>query len=429
MKQVGNATVGTWVCGHAGGPLAWVPRAKQPGRSRKVYFFPTLDPMKRQGNRKPMPVLAEMPPRDGTPLNADASLRAICQKIETGKRLSFEDGLALFRSRNLNAVGCLANGVRERMHGDRAYYIRNQHINYTNVCNKHCKFCYFAKNPKDGGPEPYLFTMDDVRAAIEKHRDVPVTEIHVVGGINPKLPYTYYLDLLRAIQEVRPGVHVKAFTAVELHEIERVAGKPLTECLAEMKALGLASIPGGGAEVLSDRVHGLLHPKKIGPEDWLRIARTVAEAGLPQYATMLYGHLETIEERVEHLVRLRELQDEVGNFLAFTPLSFHPEGTYLDHLRPPTGRDDLMTIAVSRLMLDNVPHIKAFWIMNTIQISQVALWYGADDMDGTVHEYEITYPEGHLGEKQQVTTRGQLIRLIEEAGRIPVERDSLYRTV
>src|SRR5579872_3099849 len=356
-------------------------------------------------------------------------LTDIYEKVVARERLSYGDAVRLYQTSNLSAVGYLANIVRERLHGDRAYYIRNQHINYTNICNKHCKFCYFAKNHKEGGPTPYLFSMDDVRAAVSKHRDVPLTEVHMVGGINPKLPYSYYLDLIRTIKEERPEIHVKAFTAVELVEIERVAKKPLAECLEDLKAVGLTSIPGGGAEVMSERLHGILHPKKIGADGWVRVAREVAKAGLPQYATMLYGHVETLEERAEHLVRLRDLQDETGHFLAFTPLSFHPEATYLDYLPPPTGYDDLRNLAVSRLVLDNFPHIKSFWIMNTAQISQVALWYGADDIDGTIHEYEITYPEGHLGEKTQVLTRRQLLKNIAEAGRTAVERDSLYNEV
>jgi aminodeoxyfutalosine synthase len=353
----------------------------------------------------------------------------IYEKVIAGERLSYDDGLRLYRTNNLSAVGYLANIVRERIHGDRAYYIRNQHINYTNICNKHCKFCYFAKNPKEGGPNPYLFSMEDVRAAVRKHKNVPLTEVHMVGGINPKLPYSYYLDLLHTIKEERPEIHIKAFTAVELVEIERVAGKPLAECLVDLKAAGLTSIPGGGAEVMSERLHGLLHPKKIGADGWTRVAREIAKAGLPQYATMLYGHIETLEERTDHLVRLRELQDETGHFLAFTPLSFHPEGTYMDDLPAPTGFDDLRNLAVGRLMLDNFAHIKSFWIMNTAQISQLSLWYGADDIDGTIHEYEITYPEGHLGEKKQVLTRRELLKNIHEAGRTPMERDSLYGIV
>jgi aminodeoxyfutalosine synthase len=355
-------------------------------------------------------------------------LEDIHAKVLAGERLNFSDGVRLYRS-GLSAVGYLANIVRERLNGSRAYYIRNQHINYTNVCNKHCKFCYFAKNPKEGGPEPYTLSLDEVRAALRRYRDVPITEVHMVGGINPRLPYSYYLDLLRTVQDERPGVHIKAFTAVELVEIARVARKPLVEVLEELKTAGLASVPGGGAEVLSERVHAALHPKKLSGAQWMQVAREVAAAGLPQYATMLYGHIETLEERVDHLVRLRELQDETGHFLAFTPLAFHPEGTYLEHLPPPTGRDDLRNLAVARLMLDNFPHIKSFWIMNTPQISQVSLWYGADDIDGTIHEYEITYAEGEFGNKRQVLTRHQLIRNIVEAGRIPVERDSLYREV
>jgi aminodeoxyfutalosine synthase len=358
-----------------------------------------------------------------------AELMDVYEKVCAGQRLSFEDGALLYRTHNLSGVGYLANLVRERKNGDRAYYIRNQHINYTNICNKHCKFCYFAKNPKEGGPEPYLFSMDEVRLALRRHRSVPITEVHMVGGINPKLPYTYYLDLLRTVRDERPEIHIKAFTAVELVEIERVAKKPLAECLAEMKEAGLTSIPGGGAEVMSERLHGLLHPKKIGAEGWKRVARDIAAAGLPQYATMLYGHIETLEERVDHLVQLRELQDELCHFLAFTPLSFHPEGTYMDDLPGPTGQDDLRNLAVGRLMLDNFAHIKSFWIMNTAQISQLSLWYGADDIDGTIHEYEITYPEGHLGEKKQVLTRKELLKNIREAGRVPVERDSLYDVV
>jgi aminodeoxyfutalosine synthase len=358
-----------------------------------------------------------------------SELLPVYEKVISGERLSFQEGLHLYQTPNLSAVGYLANIVRERMHGNRAYYIRNQHINYTNVCNKHCQFCYFAKNPKDGGPTPYTFTLEDLRQSLRRYRHIPITEVHMVGGINPKLPYSYYLDLIRVIKEMRPEVHVKAFTAVELVEIARVAKKPLAECLEDLKAVGLTSIPGGGAEVMSARLHALLHPKKIGAEGWTEVARTVAQSGLPQYATMLYGHIETLEERVEHLIRLRELQDETGHFLAFTPLSFHPEGTYLDHLPGPTGVDDLRNLAVSRLMLDNFPHIKSFWIMNSAQISQIALWYGADDIDGTIHEYEITYPEGHLGEKRQVLTRRQLLSNIQEAGRTPVERDSLYGEV
>jgi aminodeoxyfutalosine synthase len=354
-------------------------------------------------------------------------LMPLYEKVMQGQRLSFEEGVLLYRTPNLSGVGYLANLVRERLHGNRAYYIRNLHINYTNICNKGCKFCSFYA--KKGGPKPYTLTMEEVRERLQNYRHIPITEVHVVGGVNPRLPYQYYLDLIRTIREERPEVHIKAFTAVEWEEIARVARKPLAEVLQEMKAAGLGSVPGGGIEVLSDRIHAALFPKKIDGKRWMAIAREIARAGLKQYATLLYGMGETIEERVQHFIALRELQDETGHFLALTPLAFHPEGTELAHLPHTTGYDDLRNIAVARLMLDNFPHIKSFWIMNTPAVTQIALWYGADDVDGTVHEYEIVYQDEAPGVRQQVLTRAELIRLIREAGREPVERDSLYQIV
>ena len=354
-------------------------------------------------------------------------LMDIYEKVEAQERLTYEDGVRLYQTPDLSAVGYLANLVRERLHGDRAYYVRNQHINYTNICNKFCKFCSFYA--KKGGPAPYEMDMEKVRQKLLAHLDVPITEVHMVGGIDPRLPYQYYLDLLHTVKEVRPNVHIKAFTMVELVEIQRQAGKPLEEVLRDLMEAGLDSLPGGGIEILSERVHQELFDRKLDGEGWMDVARTAAKVGLTQYATMLYGHIETLEERSDHLVRLRALQDETKHFVTMTPLSFHPEGTELEHISHPTGYDDLRNIAVSRLMLDNFPHIKSFWIMNSPQITQLALWYGADDVDGTVHEYEITYKDGEHGNKTQVLTRKQMIKLIEEAGRIPIERDSLYREV
>ncbi len=354
-------------------------------------------------------------------------LMDIFEKLVAGERLDYNDGSRLFTTENLSAVGWMANLVRETKHGDRAYYVRNQHINYTNICNKFCKFCSFYA--KKGGPQPYELTLEAVRRRLEEHIGVPITEVHMVGGINPRLPYEYYLDLLRTVKEVRPGVHIKAFTMVELVEIQRQAEKPLIEVLHELKAAGLDSLPGGGIEILSDRVHEELFDRKLDGDGWMEVARTAAAAGLTQYATMLYGHIETPEERAEHLVRIRALQDETKHFVTMTPLAFHPEGTELEHIPHPTGYDDLRAIAVARLMLDNFEHVKSFWIMNSPQITQLALWYGADDVDGTVHEYEITYQDGDHGNKKQVLTRKQMIKLIEEAGRIPIERDSLYNEV
>lgn len=356
-----------------------------------------------------------------------ADLMDLYDKIEAQERLSYEDGVRLYKAPNLSGVGYLANLVRERLHGDKTFYVRNQHINYTNICNKFCKFCSFYA--KKGGPAPYEMDMAEVKRKLMAHIDVPITEVHMVGGIDPRLPYQYYLDLLRTVKETRPGVHVKAFTMVEIVEIQRQAGKPLDEVLKELMAAGLDSLPGGGIEILSERVHKELFDRKLDGEGWMDIARAAAKAGLTQYATMLYGHIETAEERAEHLVKLRELQDETKHFVTMTPLSFHPEGTELEHIQHPTGYDDLRNLAVSRLMLDNFSHIKSFWIMNTPQVTQLSLWYGADDVDGTVHEYEITYKDGEHGNKSQVLTQKNMIKMIEEAGRIPIERDSLYHEI
>ncbi len=351
----------------------------------------------------------------------------IYKKVDEGTRLSFEDGMRLYQTPNLTAVGYMANIVRERRHGKKTYFVANQHINYTNICNKFCKFCSFYA--KKGGPEPYEMSLDTVRERLSWHRDTDLTEIHMVGGINPRLPYQYYLDLIKTVKEVRPGVHVKAFTAVEITEIARQGKCTVEQALKDLIEAGLDSLPGGGIEILSDRVHQELFGKKLNGDEWKEVARAAAKLGLRQYATMLYGHIETLEERVSHLIQLRELQDETQNFLTMTPLAFHPEKTELEHIQTPTGDMDLRGIAVTRLMLDNFEHVKSFWIMNTAPITQQALWYGADDADGFVHEYEITYNEGDFGNKKQVLTRSNMIKLIEEVDRIPIERDSLYEEI
>ncbi|HXH60346.1 MAG TPA: CofH family radical SAM protein [Fimbriimonadaceae bacterium] len=356
-----------------------------------------------------------------------ADLLDIYRKVDAGERLSAEDGLRLYRTPNLTGVAAMANILRERLNGDTAYYVRNQHINYTNICNKFCKFCSFYA--KKGGPDPYEMSLDEVRRRLEWHKDVRITEVHMVGGINPRLPYSYYMDLVRLVREVLPGAHVKAFTAVEIEQIAAKGKVTIEKALSDLMEAGLDCLPGGGIEILSDRVHRELFGRKLGGEEWKAVARAAAKLDLPQYATMLYGHIETDEERVEHLVQLRALQDEVGNFLSFTPLSFHPENTELPDIKPLTGDCDLRNIAVSRLMLDNFAHIKSFWIMNTPEVTQAALWYGADDCDGLVHEYEITYSEGDFGNKTQALTYQNMNFMIREAGRVPVERDSLYNVV
>lgn len=354
-------------------------------------------------------------------------LMDIYAKVQDARRLTFEDGMRLYATPNLTAVGFLANVVRERRWADRAFYVRNQHINYTNICNKHCKFCSFYA--KKGGPDPYEMSLDEVRRRLDWHKDVPLTEVHMVAGINPRLKYDYYLDLVRLVKESRPGVHVKAFTAVEIVQIAQVGKVPVERALRDLMEAGLDSLPGGGIEILSPRVHQELFGRKLNGEEWKDVARAAAKLGLRQYATMLYGHIETDAERVDHLIQVRTLQDETGHFLTMTPLSFHPEGTELEHIPHPTADTDLRNIAISRLLLDNFDHIKSFWIMNTVPVTQAALWYGADDVDGMVHEYEITYADDDHGNKSQALTHDRMVHMITEAGRVPVERDSLYNEI
>jgi len=354
-----------------------------------------------------------------------AELGSILGKISAGERLSFADGVFLFRCPDVNAVGYLANLVREERHGNIAYYVRNRHINYTNVCKNRCAFCCFWCGPDD--PRASVLSPEDVARALDRTASAGIREVHIVGGVNPDLPYGHYLDLLRVAREHAPGATVKAFTMVELDQICSISGKSIPDTLAELRAAGLDSVPGGGAEVLSDRLHRELYPRKLSPDGWLAMARRCHEAGLPSNATMLYGHLETIEERVGHFVRLRELQDETGGFQAFVPLAFHPGSSALAEVPPTSAVLDLRVIAVARLMLDNFPHIKAYWVMITPRLAQVALHYGADDLDGTIYDERITHDAG------AVTPRGldpeELVALIREAGRVPVERDGRYNMI
>ena len=354
-----------------------------------------------------------------------AGLRRVGEKVLGGERLSFEDGVSLYHSRELNALGALANWVRERLHGNAAYFNTNQHINYTNICNKLCRFCAFQRLPGEEGA--YVMTPEEVAGKIREHLDEPVTEVHMVAGIDPKLPYSYYLGLLRAVKAARPSIHIKAFTMVEIEEIQRQARKPLEEVFAELKDAGLGSLPGGGAEIFAERVHRAIFPLKIGAERWLEIAKAAHRCGLKSNCTMLYGHIETVEERVDHLIRLREAQDETGGFQTYIPLSFHPDNTELAEVPAPTGFDDLQALAVGRLMLDNIPHVKAYWIMLGVPIAQIGLSFGADDIDGTVVEEKIYHEAG--ARTPQSLRREDLVKLIRAAGRVPVERDTLYNVV
>jgi aminodeoxyfutalosine synthase len=358
-------------------------------------------------------------------LIAKAGLTDIYEKVIHEERLSSDDGLRLYQHPDLSAIGYMANLQRERLHGDKVYFVRNQHLNYTNICNKGCLFCSFYALPKD--PEGYVLSPEQIQERMRAYADIPISEIHMVGGVNPKLPYDYYIDIVKAIKEVRPDVSLKAFTMIELEQIRRIGKKPMDETLRELKKAGIDALPGGGAEVFSERVHEELFHAKSDSDKWLETARTAHQVGLPSNATMLYGHVEQTEEKVYHLTRLRELQDETNGFMSFIPLSWHPEQTAIDHLPGPTGQMDLREIAVARLMLDNIPHIKSFWIMNTPAVTQVGLWYGADDMDGSVLEYEITRDPDT--DRMQALTQTQMLDMIAEAGRQPVERDALYRVL
>ncbi len=353
-----------------------------------------------------------------------AGLAEIYEKIEAGERLSREDGLRLLSCRDLLAVGYLARLVREKKHGRRVYYVVNRHLNYTNVCENRCRFCAYWRAP--GDPEGYVISPEE--AVKRLSAGPPPREIHIVGGVNPELPYTYYLELLSAIREAFPRAAIKAFTCVEIDHLARISGKSVEEVLRELKAAGLSCLPGGGAEVFSGRVREKLFPRKISAERWLEIAGTAHRLGIPTNATLLYGHLETPEERVEHLLRIRELQDETGGFLCFVPLPFLPEKTPLrDEVRPTTGFEDLRMMAVARLLLDNVPHLKAYWVFLGVKLSQLALHFGADDLHGTVVEEKISEASG--GREAEALSRAEIERLIREAGFEPVERDAFYRSV
>ena len=355
----------------------------------------------------------------------DPALRKIEEKIEAGTRLDAEDGMNLYRTHDLLGLGALAHRARLGANGRKAYYVYNQHINYTNICKNLCRFCAFGREADREGA--YYMTLDDVEETLRSREAEPITEIHIVGGVHPDLPSEYYFDLVRRVKKVRPQATVKAFTAVEIHHLAELTGSSLADTFRQLKECGLEAMPGGGAEVFSPRIREELYPCKIGADEWLEVMREAHRAGIRTNATMLYGHVETIEERVEHFLRLRQLQDEVEGFMAFVPLAFHSKNTRLSHLPPTTGYDDLKTVAVARLLLDNFPHIKAYWVMLGLKLAQVALSFGADDLDGTIVEEKISHTAG--AESPKGVSRSLLRGLIQEAGFEPVERDAFYRSV
>jgi aminodeoxyfutalosine synthase len=396
----------------------------------------------------------------------DPALKPICEKVLAGERLSHADGMALYHTRDIFTLGRLANLVRERRHGRRAYYNINRHINYTNYCVLRCKFCSFYRpysKEGDSAADAYELSVEQIVEAAAEAAHRGATEVHIVGGLHPTLPFSYYTDMCRAIRQRCPQLHIKAFTAIEIVHFARIARPRMSiaDVLLALREAGLDSMPGGGAEIFDERVHDETFQSKVGEQHWFDVHRAAHELGIPTNATMLYGHIETAEERLNHLIKLREHQDvSLANmesdeatkrrsdggaarhegtearrheeakaaFNCCVPLSFIPEGSALAHLPGPTGLDDLRTLAICRLMLDNFPHIKAFWIMLTPKLAQVALNWGVDDFDGTVVWYDITRREGRGTNRQELTVE-QITRLILEAGCVPAERDSLYNPV
>src|SRR5271154_717266 len=355
----------------------------------------------------------------------DARLQPIAEQVLAGERLSFDDGLVLYRSADILAVGWLANFVREKLHGNTAYFNVNRHINPTNVCVAACRLCAFGRKKDASGA--YTMALEQAWQTAASGYSEAVTEFHIVGGLHPDLPFEYFLDLVSGLKERFPLVHIKAFTMVEVAFLARRAKLTIAETLKQMKGAGVDSCPGGGAEIFADRVRHIICDHKIDGEEWLETARQAHLTGLKSNATMLYGHIENDEDRVGHLGRLGALQGETGGFQTFIPLAFHPDNTALDHLPKSTGMTDIRQIAVGRLMLDNFPHIKSYWQMVSPKIAQISLRFGADDIDGTVVEEKIYHDAGAT--TPQGLRRKDLVRLITEAGREPFERDTLYRAV
>jgi len=359
---------------------------------------------------------------------SDIVLESIRAKVEAGERLSAADGEFLFSPEvDLHAVGELADAVRRRKNGETVFYNINLHINPTNVCVFRCALCAYSCEDESGDPRCYAMDRQDILDRGREATEAGCTELHIVGGAHPSKPFEWYLGLIRDLHEAFPRLHLKAWTAVEIDHFSRITKRPVRSILEELMAAGLGSMPGGGAEIFDPQVRTQICPRKADAQTWLDIHRTAHELGLKTNASMLYGHIESAEHRVDHLVRLRQLQDATGGFQAFVPLAFHPEHTAMAHLRRVSPLVDLRVTAVSRLMLDNFDHIKAYWISLGVGTAQTALAYGADDLDGTVRRERIHHDAG--ADSPEALTVDQLRALIAEAGRVPVERDSLYRPV
>jgi len=356
---------------------------------------------------------------------AEAGLGEVAAKVSAGTRLDREDGLRLYASPDAAAIGILADRVRERLHGDRTYFVRNRHLNPTNVCEADCLFCAFKADP--GDPAGWTMSREQIQTRIREVVTEDIREVHVVGGHNPEIGYDFFVDTIRWIKEVRPEVHVKAYTMAEIVFFSQISGKTIEAVVEDLKAAGLDACTGGGAEILGEKVRRKIVRGKVDGAGWLDTARRVHRAGVKSNCTMLYGHIETDADRVDHMLALRELQDETGGFQAFIPLAFHNQNNRLRKLNPPTGLDDLKNLAVGRLLLDNIPHIKAYWPMHTPELAQLSLRMGVDDVDGTVVEEHIYHMAG--ARTEQAMSVEELVEFIHQAGRLPVERDALYRSI
>jgi aminodeoxyfutalosine synthase len=357
------------------------------------------------------------------------TLQPIREKVVAGERLDFEDGLTLLESEDLLELGELADTARRLRGGDdRVFFVQNLYLNQSNVCRVKCKFCAFAVTQKQAGA--YTYSGEElVEDALRQREITGFTEIHMVGGESPHVDFGYYVEIVSRLHDAMPDVHLKLFTASEIHHMSRLSGLTHEGVLRELRAAGLGSLPGGGAEIFADRVRRLVAPGKEHPDEWFDVHRTAHGLGIPTHCTMLYGHVETYEERVDHLLRLRDLQDETGGLLAFIPLAFHPENTVFERrgFRHTTGSDDLKVIAASRLLLDNIPHVKAYWIMMGLPMAQLALHFGANDVQGTVVREEIFQAAGaSAGTEQKIE---ELVRFVKDAGRVPVQRDTLYNEI
>jgi aminodeoxyfutalosine synthase len=362
----------------------------------------------------------------------DPRLQPILEKVLEGERLDREDGVALFETKDLLAVGAMADWVNRRRNGDRVFLVANQHLNPTNVCilRATCVFCSYARKPKEEGA--YTMSLEEAFAEAATARDTPVREFHIVGGLHPKLPLSYYEELIRGLKERHPGVEVKALTAVEIAHLARVERCSVEEVLLRLRAAGLDTMPGGGAEVFSPLVRATIADRKLVAEEWIDVHRQAHRLGIPTNCTMLYGHVETYADRIEHLLMLRELQDETGGFLTYIPLAYHPDNNELGAQlgrtgTATTGFDDLKNLAVGRLFLDNFQHVKTHWIMNTAKVSQVALHFGVDDLEGTVVRERIYHDAG--AHTPEGLTFREIVRLIKDAGKRPVERNIRYEEV